>query len=613
MISKIKEIINGDENKEDNKEDNKDKVGPHTLFKLPIFYIPDKYPIQENIKSDLELCGKGVQPLQIPENNDGGLHHLSPNTTLYDYVFDPDYDYAKKIIPMWSEYYTTNIPFLNDTKTFIKTFIHIEQPGIDMININNNVTKVDQILNEIKNETGFYEKYKYIDMNFFEELNNNQHFLQYLTVYNLTSPILSLAIPIIMLLIPFFILRLNKIQISVRTYINTLLTIINKHPIGNLLSEFSNVGWDRRVLLIVSVIIYLTNIYQNIVSCHTFYKNIYKIREYLLSISNFLSYSVNSITNINKYCGSSYIGFIEKNETIKNTLNVFNEDIQSINLEKISIKQISKIGNILKLFYQLFKNKIYQEAIYYSFYLHGYIENIVNLQKNILIGNLNYCKFTRRSCRFQGAYFAPIVDKNPIKNTYKLTKNIIITGPNAAGKTTLLKTTLFNILLSQQLGIGFYKKALINPYRYIHSYINIPDTSDRDSLFQAEARRCKDILDILLMSSNLERHFCIFDEIYSGTNPTEAIASAYSFLKYISNFSNMDFLLTTHYISLCNLLDNCKNISNKQMNVNDNNYTYKLIDGISNIKGGIKVLDELLYPEEILISAKDIISKGVPP
>ena len=49
------------------------------------------------------------------------------------------------------------------------------------------------------------------------------------------------------------------------------------------------------------------------------------------------------------------------------------------------------------------------------------------------------------------------------------------------------------------------------------------------------------------------------------------------------------------------------------MQVEDNNYTYKLIDGISNIKGGIKVLDELLYPEEILNSAKDIICKGVPP
>ena len=89
-----------------------------------------------------------------------------------------------------------------------------------------------------------------------------------------------------------------------------------------MISEFSNVGWDRRVLLIVSVIFYFINIYQNIISCYTFYKNIYKIRDYLLSISKFLSYSINSITNINKYCGSSYIGFVAKNETIKNVTEV---------------------------------------------------------------------------------------------------------------------------------------------------------------------------------------------------------------------------------------------------------------------------------------------------
>ena len=71
----------------------------------------------------------------------------------------------------------------------------------------------------------------------------------------------------------------------------------------------------------------------------------------------------------------------------------------------------------------------------------------------------------------------------------------MITGPNASGKTTILKTTLFNIILSQQVGFGFYSSATINPYKYIHCYLNIPDTSGRDSLFQAEARRCKEILD----------------------------------------------------------------------------------------------------------------------
>ena len=89
-------------------------------------------------------------------------------------------------------------------------------------------------------------------------------------------------------------------------------------------------------------------------------------------------------------------------------------------------------------------------------------------------------------------YF-PITEKKPVKNTYNLDKHMIITGPNAAGKTTLLKTTLFNIILSQQIGYGCYKSASLVLFNNIHCYINIPDTSGRDSLFQAEARRCKDI------------------------------------------------------------------------------------------------------------------------
>jgi DNA mismatch repair ATPase MutS len=71
----------------------------------------------------------------------------------------------------------------------------------------------------------------------------------------------------------------------------------------------------------------------------------------------------------------------------------------------------------------------------------------------------------------------------------------------------------------------------------------------------------------------------------------------------------MDFVLTTHYISLCNLLDNNKNICNQQMKIINDNYTYKLIKGISNIKGGITVLEKLSYPDEILISAKKVIDK----
>jgi DNA mismatch repair ATPase MutS len=413
-----------------------------------------------------------------------------------------------------------------------------------------------------------------------------------------------------MLIIPFFILKIQRISISINTYINTLLKIIKNHIVGKAISEFTQVGWDKKFYIIISVAFYFINIYQNIISCYTFYKNIYKIRTYLLNINNFLTYSIESINNINQYCKKSYIPFYNINSKIKEILSSFSNEISIIRLETISIRQIGKIGNILCAFYQLFKNKIYKKSLIYALYLQGFIQSIIHLQKNIAEKSISYCKFTKKNCTFSEAYFASLINNNPIKNTYTLNNNILITGPNAAGKTTMLKTTLYNIILSQQLGIGFYKRATINPYKYIHSYINIPDTSERDSLFQAEARRCKEILDCISSSTHSERHFCIFDEIYSGTNPAEAIASAYSFLKYISN-KNIDYVLTTHYVSLCEMMEDIKRIDNKQMEVNNLENTYKLTTGISNIKGGIKVLEELGYNEEIIDSAKKIL-KNIP-
>ena len=190
-------------------------------------------------------------------------------------------------------------------------------------------------------------------------------------------------------------------------------------------------------------------------------------------------------------------------------------------------------------------------------------------------------------------------------------KKIIITGPNAAGKTTVIKSTLMNIILSQQIGYGFYESAKVKPYDYLHCYLNIPDTSGRDSLFQAESRRCKEILDCLEKNSD-KNHFCIFDELYSGTNPYEAVASAYGYIDYLSGMKNVDLMLTTHYIELCKNLKSNNRVKNYHMSVNvldDHNveYLYKFKKGVSTIKGGIKVLYDLEYPEIIIANTKKIL------
>jgi len=227
----------------------------------------------------------------------------------------------------------------------------------------------------------------------------------------------------------------------------------------------------------------------------------------------------------------------------------------------------------------------------------------------------------------------------PVKNTVSLDKRLVITGPNASGKTTILKMTMLNILFSQQLGHGFYEAGTrIRPYHQLHSYLNIPDTSGRDSLFQAESRRCKEILDKLTAGGQSPpvRHFCIFDELYSGTNPYEAIASAYGYIMHLTKYDGVDFMLTTHYIQLCKLFqsektesetDKGEKIANKSTKSTESNnkirnlhmdvadrgnydfkYLYALRPGISAIKGGIKVLYDLQYPASIVDATRRILS-----
>jgi DNA mismatch repair ATPase MutS len=198
-------------------------------------------------------------------------------------------------------------------------------------------------------------------------------------------------------------------------------------------------------------------------------------------------------------------------------------------------------------------------------------------------------------------------NENPVKNTIKLKKNLTITGPNASGKTTVLKSTIINIIFSQQFGCGFYESAKIKPYKYIHCYLNIPDTSGRDSLFQAEARRCKSIIDSVNNHPD-DTHFCIFDELYSGTNPDEAVLSAKSFMEYLMKNKNVSCLLTTHFIKLCKKLQSNKQIINHHMHstiTNDKiHYSYLLKKGISRVKGGVHVLTDMNYPQEIIDNSK---------
>ena len=559
----------------DNNNDNSDNIHiVDDVFHLPIEFTKNKKYISKEIINDLELN--------------------SNNKSLYSLIFNSNNKVSKINLNNWCKYYTTNKKYLKDTQKIIKS------NKIKKINIDNDVFNVWYDINK---ETSFKEKFNYIEYSYLDFINSNSHLLQLLSLYDICSPIISLTIPLLILIIPFFILKIQKHNINLINYISVIKKIFKNHTIGKLFSLNSK-DLSKNIYIFISFIIFIIQNYNNVKSCIKFFKNLHLMHNNIFIINNYIHDTINSMNLFESNYSNlkSYTPFINEMNYYKDILNTMNYNFNKITNYKLSFQKSFELGYIKKLFYKLYNDKDYINALSYSFSFNGYLDNIINIQERYKLKQINKCNFSNKT-QFINSYFPFLINKNPVKNTYNLDKNIILTGPNAAGKTTLLKTTLFNILFSQQVGFGFYKNANIKLYDYIHCYINIPDTSDRDSLFQAEARRCKNILNNIKKSK--KNHFCIFDELFSGTNPYEAISSATSFLNYINNYNNVDFMITTHYLDICKKVDN--NIINLHMDVDNNfKYTYKIKNGISNIKGGLKVLKDLKFPKEIIKNSENI-------
>jgi hypothetical protein len=573
------DVINkNDSDKEDVSESEKSEA--KTKFILPIDYLDENvvHPLSEVVASDLELVS------------------ATASDPMYETLLKPKHQFAKDMIHSWKKSFTSDTEFLKQTQQVILS----SEPSTNVVDCG----AISTVLKDIYETPAFHDRYSYIDIDKFHFINNSSKFLGFWTIINLLSPIFSIILPLILIIAPFVLLKIQQVPIDFNTYITVLKDIAKKHALGKVFSSMNDFSINNLVYVLFTVAMYAMQMYQNVKSCMRFYNNINLVNTNLLTLKQFVDHSIEGMEQfLQKNSGlSRYRGFCHDVSLHCDYLLSLKNELKDVKPFEFGVSKCFEVGYLLKCYYSLHSVAEYKVGIQYAVSFEGYRSNLESLAEQVNQELIHFGAFTNGKTVFKKQHYPTHTDS--VLNTVDLKKNLIITGPNASGKTTQLKTTAINIIFTQQFGLGFYESASLTPYTHIHSYLNIPDTSGRDSLFQAEARRCKEILDIIELEEK-SRHFCIFDELFSGTNADEATSASFGFLKYLQKHENVDFILTTHFVKLCKMVKKASNlqIENFKMDatVDGNNivFHYKLVKGISKIKAAKLILVQMGFPEEV--------------
>lgn len=147
-------------------------------------------------------------------------------------------------------------------------------------------------------------------------------------------------------------------------------------------------------------------------------------------------------------------------------------------------------------------------------------------------------------------------------------QNIIISGPNAGGKSTLLRSIAHNLILGQTFGIAAAQEMSITPFSFIATYLNIADDIlSGTSMFKAQVLRAQWLLDKTSTLSEKDFSFIVVDEIFSGTAPREGQAASYAFAKYMGSMPNCISMIATHFPLLLQLQEETTSFANYKVSV----------------------------------------------
>lgn len=199
--------------------------------------------------------------------------------------------------------------------------------------------------------------------------------------------------------------------------------------------------------------------------------------------------------------------------------------------------------------------------------------------------------------------YHPLI-KNPVSNSIHAGKHVLLTGSNASGKSTFLKTIAINALLSQAIYTSVSKKYRAPVYRIYSSMSLRDDLSGSNSYYIVEIKSLKRILDAV-EERNTKPVLCFVDEVLRGTNTVERIAASSEILKSL-RYKNALVFAATHDIELTSILERFYDNYHFQEEVTDNDvkFNYRLFKGPAVTRNAIKLLSVIGYDEGIIKAAE---------
>ena len=197
--------------------------------------------------------------------------------------------------------------------------------------------------------------------------------------------------------------------------------------------------------------------------------------------------------------------------------------------------------------------------------------------------------------------YHPMIDE-PVKNSISVERGVLLTGSNASGKSTFLKTIAINALLAQTIHTVLADSWKSSCCQIYSSMALRDDLMSQESYYIVEIKSLKRILDHMEDEMPL---LCFVDEVLRGTNTVERIAASAQILRGMDRENVMCFA-ATHDIELTYMLEKQYENFHFQEEVKENDilFNYCLYEGRATSRNAIRLLSIIGYDTEIIEAAE---------